>query len=325
METETPQSASGLKNNVLSRIECEGICPRSRLFFMGKECLVWSTWLLTILVAAVAVAISFFVIMHRQYALFEATHDSFLALMIDVLPYLWLLVFVAAAGFALYHFRNTKRGYRYSFFTIAGSTVLASFMGGFFLHYLGMSFAFDDMLGKYMPGMYMSQAMYETRFWQDPDDGRLLATLKEETASGSTAVVVDAEGVQWEVNITELFPRDIALLREGKQVRILGSQPEAGESAFHACGVFPWLYSKMMTMADFKGDRAEAVERLQEHRDRMLVQAKETYVAAKEAVSQTGGVDGGSVMMSSATTAPPPISEEESLCGEIAAVKRLRD
>jgi hypothetical protein len=325
MENETPPAASGLKKNVLSRIECEGICPRSRLFFMGKECLVWSTWLLTILVASVAVAISFFVIMHRQYALFEATHDSFLALMIDVLPYLWLVVFVAAAGFALYHFRNTKRGYRYSFVTIAGSTVLASFMGGFFLHYLGMSFAFDDMLGKYMPGMYMSQAMYETRFWQDPDDGRLLATLKAETATGSIAVVVDAEGTQWEVNITELFPRDVALLREGRQVRILGSQPEAGEAAFHACGVFPWLYSKMMTMADFKDDRDEAIARLHEHRERMVERAKETYVAAKERVT-SGTEEEGEAMMSLTATLPsdlPPA--EESLCGDIAAVKRLRD
>lgn len=325
MESESSTPVLGLKQNVLSRIKGEGICPRGRWFFRGKECLVWSTWLLTILVAAIAVAISFFVIMHRQYAFFEATHDSFLALMLDVLPYLWLVVFVAAALFALYHFRNTKRGYRYSFFTIAGATILVSTMGGFFLHYLGMSFVFDDVLGKYLPGMYASQAMQETRFWQNPADGRLLATLHEESASGTTALVIDAEGTEWEVNITELFPRDVALLREGKQVRILGSQPHGEEETFHACGVFPWLYSKMMTMADFKGDREEAIERLHEHRDRMLFRAKETYLAAKDRVSEEGEPE-GEAMMSLATTQPtdlPPPTE--SLCGEIAAVKRLRD
>ncbi|MBY0310065.1 hypothetical protein K2Q16_02900 [Patescibacteria group bacterium] len=325
MKLDTPPPASGLKKDVLSRIECENICPRGRWFYRGKEFLVWTTWIITVLVAAVAVAISFFVIMHRQYAIFEATHDSFLALMLDVLPYLWLLVFAAAAILALYHFRNTKRGYRYSFLTIAGATVLSSFVGGLFFHYLGMSFVFDDALGKYLPGMYVSQAMQEKRFWQNPHDGRLLATLREETASGTTAIVVDAEGTQWEVNISELFPKDVALLREGKQVRILGSQPSGEDSSFHACGVFPWLYSKMMTMADFKHDREDAILRLHEHRDRMLERARETYQAAKEGVRSASGSDETMTLATSAIPESVDQSQTESQCGDIAAVKRLRD
>lgn len=307
MDTD-PKQPTDVKSTVLSRIACENICPRARLWYRCRECGVWTLWLLTILLSAVAVAVSFFVIMHRQYALFEATHDSFFGFMFEVLPYLWLVVFVIGAGFAYYHFRHTKRGYRYSLFTIAGATVVASVSGGLFLHYLGMSFMFDDMLGKYMPGMYVSQGKMEEKFWQQPEDGRLIVTLVEESVPNVVALVTDTRGATWRVDISELFAPDIALLRAGEQVRLLGRlMPGGGESTFRACGVFPWLYTHMVPMEQFRRDREAAIARLHDHRDRALAEAKLQFAA-------TSAPD---------TPLPPPTPERA--CAEIAAVKRLRD
>ncbi len=308
MDTEQKQPVD-VKSTVLSRIACENICPRARLWYRCRECGVWTLWLLTILLSAVAVAVSFFVIMHRQYALFEATHDSFLGFMFEVLPYLWLIVFVIAAGFAYYHFRHTKRGYRYSFFTITGATVVASLSGGLFFHYLGMSFLFDDLLGKYMPGMYVSQSKMEEKFWQQPEDGRLIVTLVSEPVPGEVALVTDVRGVEREIDITELFATDLELLRAGTQVRLLGrAMSGAGDSSFRACGVFPWLYTHMVPMEQFRLDREAAIARLHDHRDRAREEALAQFVTrAPEAAG-----------------APLPAPPERA-CAEIAAVKRLRD
>ena len=301
------KSPTDVKNTVLSRIVGENICPRARVWYRCRECGVWTLWLLTILLSAAAGAVSFFVIMHRQYALFEATHESFLSFMFEVLPYLWLVVFIIAAGFAYYHFRHTRHGYRYSFLSIAGATVVASLSGGIFLHYFGMSFHFDDFLGKYLPGVYVSQSMMEEKFWQQPEDGRLIVTLVSELDPGAVALVMDVEGIQRVIDITELFTPDVELLRAGTQVRLLGRVLDgAHESTFRACGVFPWLYTHMVPMEQFRRDREAAIARLYDHRDRARAEAR-AYLTAEVA-----GVT---------SLSPPPARA----CAEIAAVKRLRE
>lgn len=300
------QSEVSVRSQVLSRISGENICPRGRWFFLGRECVLWLIWLLTTVLAAVAVAVSTFVIMHRQYALYEATHSSFWAFMLEVLPYLWIVTFVLATGLSYYHFRQTKRGYRYPLITVIGATLLASLVGGMALHYVGMSFTFDHYLGRYFPGMYASQERKEAQFWQRPEEGRLMARFREEPITDSVAVVEDITGQRWAVDITELFVSDREYLRDGREVRMLGLRYDGGlGTEFHACGVFPWLYSHMMSTEQLKSDRAEAIERLHEHRDRAMERAKLALEAAR---------DGAPL-----PPAPP------SLCADIAAVKRLRD
>lgn len=300
------QPEVSVRNQVLSRISGEKICPRGRWFFFGRECVVWLVWLFATVLSAVAVALSTFVIMHRQYALYEATHNSFWAFMLEALPYLWIVIFLLAAGLSYYHFRQTRRGYRYPLTLVIGLTLVVSLAGGVLLHYIGMSFAFDHMLGKYLPGVYDSQERKELQFWQRPEEGRLMARFKEEPVPDTVAVVEDVSGRRWAVDMTELFASDREYLRAGREVRLLGLRHEGGlGTQFHACGVFPWLFSHMVSAQQLRSDRAAAIERLHEHRDRALERANLALEAAKEGL--------------------PPPPQEPSLCADIAAVKRLKD
>ena len=302
--SETPD----LKQHILERIEREGVCPRSRWMFVGKEVVVWGAWVFTVLIGAVAVAISLFVIMHRQYAVYEATHETFWSFMFAVLPYLWFLVFVVGSALAIYHLRHTRRGYRYSLLTTAAVGMTASLAGGAVLHYVGMGFVFDKSLGHFMPG-YWSQEMVEQYFWQQPEEGRILGTYVRELPD-AVVVVEDVEGREWEVNVTELFPQDLELLKLGKQVRLLGRTFDGATAPdFHACSVFPWLYDHMMTMHELHEQRESAVERLHEQRERMVEHIKNALIVSRE---------GGDTPV----LAEP---EEAVLCGEIDAVKRLED
>lgn len=300
------QSEASVRSQVLSRITGENICPRGRWFFFGRECVVWLVWLLATVLASIAVAVSTFVIMHRQYALYEATHSNFWSFMLEALPYLWIATFVLAAGLSYYHFRQTKRGYRYPLTMVLGVTLVVSLMGGVALHYIGMSFAFDHLLGEYFPGVYASHERKEVQFWQRPEEGRLMARFSEELVPDAVVVVEDVEGRRWAVDITELFIPDREYLRDGREVRMLGLRHDGGlGTEFHACGVFPWLYSHMVSAEQLKNDRAEAIERLHEHRDRAMERAKRALESARDGVPL-----------------PPP---EPTLCADIAAVKRLRD
>jgi hypothetical protein len=217
-------------------------------------------------------------------------------------------VFAVTAVLSYTHLRHTRRGYRYHFATLSGVSVLASVVGGLLLHSLGVSFMFDDILGKQFPSWYASQAMREKQFWQQPSEGRLLAVWKEEPAPGVVVVVEDVASTSWRLSVVELFPSDLEILRTQRLVRVLG-RPLKGsaDTTFHACGVFPWQYGEPHGVGRFKTDREEAIARLRDHRDWARAEARARFAAG-----------------TSTLTSPSSTTNLVRLCGEIAAVKRLR-
>ncbi|MCA9357310.1 hypothetical protein KC872_03795, partial [Candidatus Kaiserbacteria bacterium] len=82
MNSETQQSKKPLKETLFARIEEGNVCPRSRWVYFCQECMVWTAWVISVLIGSLAVAISVFVVTHHQYALYEATHENFLTFMV---------------------------------------------------------------------------------------------------------------------------------------------------------------------------------------------------------------------------------------------------
>lgn len=247
MEEQTPTSC---KNSVMSRIECEGICPRSKGYFATRECAVWILWLVSVVVGALAVAVTIFVVTHRQYGLFEATHDSFWGFMIEVLPFLWIVVFGLMVLVGVYNLRHTKRGYRYPLWQIFLSSFVLSLAGGAVLQFVGVGYATDHVLGQHMR-MYNSQEKIEEKLWQKPEDGRLIGhQVRPLVPPAKTVDFVDVEGTKWFVDVTELAPHEMELLNTEDHVRLIGVRREDESGLFYSCGVFPWLLDKPMSRDD---------------------------------------------------------------------------
>ncbi len=259
------QPKQPLKNTVLERIEQEKVCPRSRVFFRGRECVVWTLWFLSVVVGALAFAVSLFVVLHHQYAFYEASHSNFFTFMVEALPYLWIVTFAVMVYTAIYNLRHTKHGYRYPLWLIMASSVVLSFAGGSALQFFGLGYSIDDLLGKHM-SLYQSQNKFEQQLWQDPADGRLVGRLAYATLSPTTTIIFeDVSGGRWTMNITELGPSDLSTLNSEKLVKLLGKATNEELRLFHACGVFPWLFDKSLTSAERQRDRQAFVERVTNH------------------------------------------------------------
>lgn len=297
---ENPQQKESCKSGVMSRIECGEVCPRSRRFFQTRECAVWFLWAVSVVVGALAVAVTFFVFTHRQYALYEATHDTFFTFMVDVLPLLWIFVFGVMVLVAVYNLRHTKRGYKYPLWQIFGSSMVLSLAGGAALHLLGLGYTTDHMLGQKM-GMYNSQDKIEQKMWQDPEEGRLLGRFDGPLPAPSTLVVFnDIKGQEWQVNIDELSSDERALIEGNETVRLLGKISDQDMMIFHSCGAFPWMLDKDMSREDMHAARVAfemKVEGLKEKAEYLAL-----TVEGKE--DQDG--------------------KTESPCGEIEPVRRMR-
>ncbi len=260
---EPEQNTTNLKSQILTRIETEAVCPRSRWFYSTRECTVWALWFLTAIFGALSVAVSLFVVMQRQFSLYEATHESFFAFAIEVLPYLWISIFILMILFAVYNLRHTKTGYRYPLWQIFGSSLVLSLAGGTLLHFAGVGFVLDHQMGMFA-SKYESQEKMEQKLWQNPGEGRLVGTF---TASnnGSTTTIVwfeDITGTRFETNVSELPPIDIALLQTGEKVRLLGQLIPAPMPQFHACAVFPWFFVRDHSLHELSEMRREMREKV---------------------------------------------------------------
>jgi hypothetical protein len=268
MDEKHTDNTASCRRSVMSRIECGEICPRSRTFFKTRECVVWALWFVSVIVGALAVAVTLFVVAHRQYALFEATHDSFFMFLVEVLPFVWILVFGLMIGVGVYNLRHTKRGYRYPMWQIIGSSMVLSLAGGAGLHFVGVGYMTDHMLGQKM-GTYDSQEKIEAKLWQNAQEGRLVGFQKAPmTPPGTTITFTDIEGAEWEMSVVDLHQYEIDLLDTKQKVKVMGVIKHMQSGQFHLCGVFPWEYGNSMNRDDLHEVRESFRKKMHDFEDR---------------------------------------------------------
>jgi hypothetical protein len=263
MTNDTPQLNNNQKDfstvdRLFERIEAESITPAPRMKFLVTEWGIWLVWVLTVFFGAAALAISGYVTMSAQYALYEATHANFLTFMVAIMPYIWVALFALMTYISVYEIKNTKHGYRYSTLMILGSNAICTVLGAMLLHSLGMGYILDKKLGEQI-GMYMSLEKKEQSMWQMPREGRLVGVLElvETPADGEAPVLnfKDIKGVLWRLSDAELDERERLLLARSVPVRLIGTT--TSDFSFHVCGVFPWLSGKAMPRKEMREHRAE--------------------------------------------------------------------
>jgi len=270
MEPQLPES--DLKQTILSRIETEHVSPRSAWFFSGREYMVWTLWFLTVLLGATAVAVTLSVVVYRQYSLFEITHNSLFLFVLEVLPYLWFVIFTAMTVLAVFNLRHTKHGYRYPLWQILGSSIVVSLVAGTGFHLLGVGLMLDEQLGDKVE-MYESQIKMEQKMWQAPEAGRLVGaiTLEEVGLDLSNKLSFkDIAGFTWEIDESELKPAEIDLLKGGNKIRLLGQVMPNNPGVFHVCGVLPWVYEKRYSANELQLFKTNMRNRMQEFNSTLM-------------------------------------------------------
>lgn len=295
-----------MSDRIMNRIEGERIAPCPRWQFTCAHYGVWVLWALSVVAGAIAVAVMMYVGNHARFALFEATHTTPLSFFVEVLPYVWMLFFTIMALFAYYNLRHTKRGYKYSFTHILLSSLVFSLVGGVILHVFGTGHLIDSSLSKTMP-LYPSLERVEMKMWQNPAEGRLVGRFGAEIEPEMQYSFTDTKNISWTVIVTELREPDRQLLFSTEPVRLLGTTTNRTERIFHACGVFPWMFTTESDMPteQLSEQRKQFITRMHEHKqvnEHLRVLEAETYP-------------------NQPLDAPVFL---EGLCADIAAVKRVR-
>jgi hypothetical protein len=263
------QAHTTLSSSVLNRITQENVEQVPRWQFLLSEYTIWIVWGASVLVGAVAFSVMLFVLMHSGFAFVEATHRDTLHFLIEVMPYLWILVFIAMGMFAQYNLRNTKHGYRYTLWQILLSSILFSLIGGIVLHMLGIGYLVDTQAGRNF-AFYPALEKMETRIWQAPQSGRLVGRYQVGSEIDSSVIFKDVEGESWTLNTLELNPIDMHNLYSGDKVRVLGIVSSTTKDHFHGCAVFPWAASVKVGFGELRKDREAFLMRMSEHHKKVM-------------------------------------------------------
>lgn len=262
-QPQTTNERPSLAGTVLRRIEVEKIEPTPRWHFIFSEYSMWTMWVVSIGVGAISVAVTLYVSVHAGYALYEATHESWLEFLVDITPWLWLIVFVLMAVVGYLNLKKTERVYQYPVWQILLSSILLSVVGGVILNSFGAGTLVESALQKTMP-MYTSLSKLEQQWWQRPQLGLLLGQAVDINSAGGTAVFVDIQNNTWELSLDELSKFDVEVLTSGDMVRILGIMSTSSDAVFHGCGVFPWMYKPAIRLGDMRKEREAFTRRMSE-------------------------------------------------------------
>lgn len=262
---------NNIKEDVLDRLEKEGITPRSRLYWLSYECAFWGAWLLSVILGAAALAVLSFTSLYIGYSLYEATHENFLTFFFETLPYLWFLAFIGLTLVAYFNLRNTKRGYKYPVYLVVGSSFGFSVVGAMVLHSMGAGYYLDRYMGEQLQS-YQSRAEFEAKMWQNPLAGRMLGAVKGSSEEELGRVrFIDIKNKEWDVIITELRPKDTKLLLSGHKVRMLvATTTEGVPDSMVVCAVFPWILDDAPGVNRWRAERRSFLEDVKEHRTQIL-------------------------------------------------------
>lgn len=260
------------KESVLDRLEREGIEPHSRFYWMTQEYGLWAAWATSVALGSLALAVLAFSSLYIGYSLYEATHNNLLTFLFDTLPYIWFGAFIVMILAAYFNLKRTRKGYKYPFLLLVGSSFGFSVIGGICLHFLGAGYYLDYILGENLE-TYQSRVEFETLMWQAPSAGRLVgvARVPDQTSSIPGMLFKDVKRQDWQLVVSDLGKKDINLLLSGMKVRILVATSSANqENVRVVCGVFPWLLDEAPAIAKLREDRRTFRQNIQDRKDKVI-------------------------------------------------------
>ncbi len=195
-----------ISKSVIDKIDEKHIKPIPKWQFVLMNVAMWTLFVATILLGGIATGIVILKLFNTQWALVPRVGSKFFI----VLPYIWfgLLALMIFIGSKI--FERTKKGYKYSHWTIAGVSILASIIIGCIFYATHTAENVEETMQRHVPAYKELQKIRE-KVWHAPEEGMLPGRIIE--GSSETLIILnDLTGQTWEVDIEDArMPLNIRL------------------------------------------------------------------------------------------------------------------
>ncbi len=222
---------SEFASRITREIQERKLAPKPRWEFVAWNAIFLSLVLITILLGALTVATSAFLLVERDWDVSLEVGQRNALFTLRSLPYLWLaaLIFLVSVTYSV--FTRTRRGYRFAPVTVLGFTVLSSVALGSALYVIGAGPRTHNLARTTIPA-YDRLVVTSERFWEHPEAGFLSGTIAS-ASSSSSFILDDGRGAFWQVVIRD--DAEVAVeIGSGVRVRVIGAQMQPGLFEAHS-------------------------------------------------------------------------------------------
>jgi hypothetical protein len=229
------QEQKTIAEKIILKLEQDKVTPIARWHFTLRNSSFWTLWGLSVALGACATAATIFVFLNSGWKYQGITHDSFIGFLVDVVPVFWIFSIAAMIVFGYFNIRNTTRGYRFSFYLVVLSSVLASFVGGTILYTVGVAGDIDD-LRRPLP-FSNSIVFVEEGRWNNEARGLISGIITSFDEEKQILTIKNFKLEDKNISTIELGYMDIERIKTGEHVRVIGGFDK--NNTFVACVVLP--------------------------------------------------------------------------------------
>jgi heme/copper-type cytochrome/quinol oxidase subunit 2 len=229
---------------IIREIEKRKVVPIPRWHFILRRSVFWVLALISVITGAISMATAIYVFFDNDYVTDQVNIEKLfdqrplIEVIIQSIPYVWLVALGLFILAAYYGVRHTRKGYRYPMFrVIAGSLFLSLLL-------CGILNAFD--IGKYIHRYLIENVRGYDRLvntneilWTRMDKGLLGGKVIRLSAQDSTIVIQDYKRRLWNVDISRAQIHLRKPMAEGKYLKITGVK--TGPDSFRALTIRPWM------------------------------------------------------------------------------------
>jgi len=166
-----------LIDKIQKNIEEKHISPKSKWNFVFKEGILWFFGGASVLVGGIFVAASLFVIRNAHWSNYQLTHEnSFSEFFLEVVPFIWLILFSVFVFITYKFFRHTKKGYRYNFVFVVLGVFAASLVFGWVAFTTGIGYMVENGLDRKV-SIYKGVESREMMSWSNSSKGLFVGHL----------------------------------------------------------------------------------------------------------------------------------------------------
>jgi len=208
-----------LSQKVLEEIREEKIRPKPRWQFLLKDGLVWLIFSSSIIIGALATAVIIFNIQFSDWEVYEKAYPGPVEFWLDVIPFLWLIVFTIFVFVSLYYFKHTKNGYKYGMIGIVLLSLVSSLILGGLAYGMGLGEKIEFALTNSVP-YYPGVMQRRVKMWIKPNEGLLAGKILK--IDGKNFKLIDLQDKEWQVLGEKAKLPPVFIIQEDDVVRMIG-------------------------------------------------------------------------------------------------------
>lgn len=219
----------------ISRIKEENIKPIPRWRYTIRNLILWFTFLLSVIVGALAFSIILFAIQQIEFSLIKHMTHSRMEMWLGLLPFLWIITMLVFLLISIFGLKKTRKGYKFSAKKVIAASAITSILLGT-LFFVGGGAKWLENAFAMNVEFYEGVNEKKMKMWSIPEEGYISGYIV--SVEDSTIQLKDFNESIWTVNINNAKIFAIVELVEGEKIKIIGEM--ISKDYFTAEEVRPW-------------------------------------------------------------------------------------